>query len=155
MSDSWDDVVKSSGSGDYVETKEGKPAMVHILGGAPRKIAEHWNTKKEFRECAGPGCEFCGDLASWGKVRTAFSVPVYNFVTNKEGVLKKPYSVFKTIKETREAYNGDLSNVDFRISVEGSGLETKYSVIPVVPTKFKPNMILETPLNEKSADVPF
>ena len=145
MSNGWDDVKKGGGSGEFTEIKEGRPVTIHLLTDIVKIKELHWNAKKEFKECTKDGCLFCKDSGSWNAAKTTFSTSVYNFTTKRQEFLEKGYSIFKTIKETREAYNSDLSNVDFRISAEGSGIETKYSVIPVVPTKFKPEMILEEP----------
>lgn len=135
----WDDVKKGNGNqGEFTKVEEGKPVLVHLLGDDPKKHVEHWKANKSLK-CLGE--KDCPECKAGTKARLQYSIPVFNLTTNRQEILKKGRTIFMVFLETKDAYDGNLGNVDFKISVKGSNLSAEYTVIPVVPSKFKPEMV--------------
>ena len=150
MASGFEAIREEGGAGEFTKIKEGHPVVIHLLG-EPVKQVNHWSVAgKDSIACSGPGCQACADPSKWKKPTKTWMVKVFNLTSGKQETLQKGWSVIGSFTETWEAYNKDLSNVDFRISVQGSGEMTKYTVINVSPTKFKPEMVVdESPIDEE------
>lgn len=151
MASGFEAIREEGGAGEFTKIKEGHPVVVHLLGEPEKQPSRHWSAVgKDSIACTGPGCVGCSDPQKWKKAGKTWTVKVFNLTTNKQETLQKGWSVIGAFTETWEAYGKNLSNVDFRISAQGSGEGTKYTVINVSPSKFKPEMMIdESPIDEE------
>jgi hypothetical protein len=125
--------VKSGGSGEATPflRLEAGTNQIRVVG-RPYQVSIHWEnaldgTKRKI-VCLGAGCPLCKK----GKVpMQRFQVLAINRKTNKVEILEGGPKIFGEIKQYAvDPEYGDPTKYDFKIKKEGSGRETKYSVIP-------------------------
>ena len=112
-------------SGNYIKLKSGASA-VGVLAGDTLEGYQHWIDKKPF-ECVGAGCEHC---AAGVKRRFNFKV---NFLSKDNGkwapkILNMGSQVYKQLQGLSDEW--DLSKSWIKITRQGEGLDTEWSVVP-------------------------
>ncbi|MNC12199.1 hypothetical protein D3C81_742260 [compost metagenome] len=124
--------VRSGGSGEGTPFLKLEPGSNQIrIVGKPYQVDIHWekgldgSNKKVV--CPGAGCPVC----KAGHVPMArFQVLAINRKTNKVEILEGGPKIFGEFKQyAMDPDYGDPSKYDFKIKKEGSGRETKYTVM--------------------------
>lgn len=124
--------VKSGGTGEatpFLRLESGAN-QIRVVG-KPYQVSIHWEnaldgTKRKI-VCLGANCPLCKK----GKVpMQRFQVLAINRKTNKVEILEGGPKIFGEIKQYAvDPDYGDPTTYDFKIKKEGSGRETKYTVI--------------------------
>lgn len=125
--------IKEPGTGGNVDFLKLKDGMNQIrIVGKPALINIHWEKGIDGQNkkviCPGSGCPIC----KAGKAPQArYQVQVIDRNDGKIKVLEQGPTVFNHIKAyAMDPDYGDPSLYDIKIKKEGSGRETKYSVLP-------------------------
>jgi hypothetical protein len=127
----WGD-VKEPGTGgnvDFMKLQSGQNQLRIV--GRPSLIEIHWEkavdgtTKKVI--CPGAGCPVC----KGGHVPMArYQVQVIDRADGKIKVLEGGPTIFNSIKSyAMDADYGDPTKYDMKVKKEGSGRETKYTIV--------------------------
>lgn len=124
--------IKSTGSGEatpYVKLQTGENRMRVV--GLPYEVEVHWEDtvdgQKKRIVCLGVGCPIC----KAGHVpQKKFQVLVIDRTDNKLKILEGGNSIFRQIKDyAMDEDFGDPTKYDIKIKKEGSGRETKYTIM--------------------------
>jgi hypothetical protein len=121
--------------------ESGRDCSIHILDKEPEQFQSHYglDVKPPF-DCKGRTCDLCSRGIP---KKTRFAINVWDF--NDKGspvkVLEGGPMIFNQIYALFQAYNGNLDSVDFKVSRMGTKMETRYIVVPVVPSRFVPAML--------------
>lgn len=124
--------IKSAGTGEgtpYVKLQPGVNVMRIV--GLPYEVEVHWEESldgsKKRIVCLGVGCPIC----KAGHVpQKKFQVLVIDRTDGKLKILEGGNSIFRQIKDyAMDADYGDPSKYDIKIKKEGSGRETKYTIV--------------------------
>lgn len=109
--------------------------------------AEHWmnqedGTKKRFvctSFAAGEYCEQCatGDKASKRIVANAVLLSPDGKKIEKQGFIRQGYGNFWNTLKIIDEQLGGLTKSDYSITRQGSGLDTKYTIIPIPAEKIE------------------
>lgn len=126
---SWKDITEGGGSAGILSLQAGESALVHVIG-EPKSYWEHFfQSMQKSLICPHRGCPACNNDKTKARLRHSFVV----FDLNEKQV--KTWSVSNTvalsIKNIWESYGGNLDEVDLKVKRTGTGLSTKYSVVPV------------------------
>lgn len=124
--------VKSGGNGEGTPFLKLQPGVNQVrVVGLPYEVDIHWEDgadgSKKRIVCLGVGCPVCkaGHVPS-----KRYQVLVIDRTDSKVKILEAGNSIFKQIKDyAMDADYGDPAMYDFKIKKEGSGRETKYSVV--------------------------
>jgi hypothetical protein len=127
----WNE-MKTGGNGEGLQTMKLLPGpnQVRIVG-LPYETEVHWESANDGSKkrivCLGVGCPIC----KAGHVpQKRFQVLVMDRADKKLKILEGGTSIFKQIREiAMDADYGDPSNYDLKIKKEGTGRETKYTVL--------------------------
>lgn len=124
--------IKSGGNGDatpYVKLQPGENRMRIV--GLPYEVDIHWEEtvdgSKKRIVCLGSGCPICkaGHIP-----QKRFQILVIDRTDNKLKILEGGNSIFRQVKDyAMDPDYGDPTKYDIKIKKEGSGRETKYSVM--------------------------
>lgn len=131
----WDE-IPSSNDGNGLEYLVLKPGINQIrIAGQPSKLEIHWendlNGGKKKIICLGAKCPICKKGVGH-EPQIKFQVKVIDRAENKIKVLECGKQIIKSIKEyAMDSDYGDPTKYDIKIKKEGSGRDTKYSVMPV------------------------
>lgn len=124
--------IKSTGMGEgtpYVKLQPGENRMRIV--GLPYEVEVHWEDgvdgSKKRIVCLGAGCPIC----KAGHVpQKKFQVLVIDRTDGKLKILEGGNSIFRQIKDyAMDTDYGDPSKYDIKIKKEGSGRETKYTIV--------------------------
>lgn len=124
--------MKTTGSGEgasYIKLQPGENRMRIV--GLPYETEIHWEEtidgSKKRIVCLGVGCPIC----KVGHVpQKKYQVLVIDRTDNKLKILEGGNSIFKQIKDyAMDPDYGDPSKYDIKIKKEGSGRETRYTVV--------------------------
>ena len=135
---SWNDINEGGTSGNILSLQAGEKATVHIIG-EPKSYWEHFfpNMQRSLI-CPHRGCPACNNDETKARLRHSFIV--YDLGDKAIKTWTVSNTVALSVKNIWESYNGDLSSVDLEIKRTGTGLSTKYAVVPV-KTKYEDSMI--------------
>ena len=125
--------VKESGTGgnvDFIKLQNGVNPMRIV--GKPSLIDIHWEEgvdgSKKKVICPGPGCPIC---KAGNSPQSRYQIQVIDRVDGKVKVLEGGPTIFNAIKAyAMDPEYGDPTRYDIRIKKEGTGRETKYTVVP-------------------------
>lgn len=127
----WNE-IKSGGSGEGTPFMKLQPGMNQVrIVGLPFEVDIHWEKGTDGSNkrvvCLGVGCPVC----KAGHTPTKrFQVLVIDRADGKIKILEAGTSIFRQIKDyALDAEYGNPTMYDMRIKKEGSGRETKYSVV--------------------------
>ena len=142
----WND-VKEPGKGgnvDFLKLKDGINIMRIVS--SPAQISIHWEKGIDGQNkkviCPGSGCPICKAGKS---PQMRYQIQVIDRADGKIKVLEQGTTVFNAIKAYAiDPEYGDPSKYDIKIKKEGSGRDTKYSVVA------SPNKSSITPEEEKA-----
>lgn len=124
--------MKTTGSGEgtpYIKLQPGENRMRIV--GLPYETEIHWEETEDGSKkrivCLGVGCPIC----KAGHVpQKKYQVLVIDRTDNKLKILEGGNSIFKQIKDyAMDPDYGDPSKYDIKIKKEGSGRETRYTVV--------------------------
>lgn len=125
----WKDINENGGTGGILSLQAGESALVHIIG-EPKSFWEHFfQAMQRSLICPHRGCPACNNDKTKARLRHAFIVYDLNEKQVKTWAVSN--TVALAVKNVWESYGGDLSEVDLKIKRTGTGLSTKYSVVPV------------------------
>lgn len=116
---------------DFYKIKPGNNNRFRIAG-KPGVIDIHWEKSVDGMNkkilCPGNDCHIC----KMGKTpQTRYQVLVIDREDNKVKVLEGGPTIFNQIKNyAKEEDYGDPTKYDFKINKEGTGRETKYTLMP-------------------------
>ena len=135
---SWKDINEGGNSSNILSLQAGEKAVIHIVG-EPKSYWEHFfpNMQRSLI-CPHRGCPACNNDQTKARLRHSFIV--YDLGDNTIKTWTVSNTVALSVKNIWESYNGDLSDVDLEIKRTGTGLNTKYAVVPV-KTKFEASII--------------
>ena len=138
----WDDIRSDGESVGFLKLEAGKAGNRVRVVSKPSKIDVHWENTAEGKKkatCSGAKCLLCERGA---KAQPRYQILVldkthwdsknlYGSDGPKVKVLETGISVMKAIREfaLNEEY-GDPTKYDINIRKEGSGKETRYTVVP-------------------------
>ena len=129
----WGNITApGTGNGvDFVKFTNGQKQTLRIVG-KPSKIESHWEKDASGKSkrviCLGIECPIC----RVGQVPTSrYQVLVIDRTDKKVKVLEGGPQIFNAIKGyAMDSEYGNPMTYDIRITREGAGRETKYTVIP-------------------------
>lgn len=135
---SWSDINEGGTSSNILSLQAGEKATVHIIG-EPKSYWEHFfpNMQRSLI-CPHRGCPACNNDSTKARLRHSFVV--YDLGDKAIKTWTVSNTVALSVKNIWESYDGDLSTVDLEIKRTGTGLSTKYAVVPV-KTKYEDSMI--------------
>lgn len=135
---SWNDINEGGTSSNILSLQAGEKATVHIIG-EPKSYWEHFfpNMQRSLI-CPHRGCPACNNDETKARLRHSFVV--YDLGDKAIKTWTVSNTVALSVKNIWESYDGDLSSVDLEIKRTGTGLSTKYAVVPV-KTKYEDSMI--------------
>ena len=135
---SWKDINEGGTSGNILSLQAGEKATIHVIG-EPKSYWEHFfPSMQRSLICPHRGCPACNNDETKARLRHSFIV--YDLGDKSIKTWTVSNTVALSIKNIWESYNGDLSGVDLEIKRTGTGLSTKYAVVPV-KTKYDDSMI--------------
>ena len=143
----WDDISGGSNDNnslDYLKLQNGENRMRIVS--APSQLEIHWEealdgSKKKII-CLGPKCPIC---KKGGKLQTKYQMKVIDRADNTVKVLECGKQIVKAIKGYAvDPDYGDPTTYDIKIKKEGTGRDTRYTVV-AVPNK--------TPLTEEEKEM--
>lgn len=147
----------NSGNGHYLKLQQGDN-KIRILSN-PIVGYVYWSKEdKPIRLGNAPDFtpfDLRTTLTKWGKpesVKHFWALHVYDFVANRVAILEITQSVIQEgiIKLLQDDDWGDPRNYNIKISKTGQGTDTKYAVIPTLPSPMSPDVsaaIASTPVN--------
>lgn len=142
MESSWNDVTENSGGGaNFLKLEAGDSAVVHVLDGAkgPKVFHSVYFAAINRGATVDPKNNPLAGLDDGYEVRKRYAFEV---VDMSDGTIKAfacGSQVANAIKGIFTEYS-NLDEVDLKITRQGSGLKTKYQIIPV-KLKFTDDMI--------------
>jgi len=140
-------------SGNFLKIEPNKPAVIRLLDKAPYSLRKHWDqAKKTSIVCNGEGCTLC---AEGHEPRQTWAANVYSHDQSKVLVFEWGPSVMKilkTIDTDLEKQGIKIEDTDLSVSKSGTGLETKYAVVPRMKSMSIPEGL---ELHEIDGDLPF
>ncbi len=128
MPSSYGDIEIKSNS-LFLKIVEGSPQEIRLLDETPTEVMKHSDGKQTVI-CKGSGCEWC---AEGKKPRQRWITNVYNHTTGRVQLFEYGAQVakaFQAIAKSAQEEETDIMDIDLKIEVQGSRLETKYSVTP-------------------------
>lgn len=137
--------IKNSG-GIFFKVEAGKPSVIRLLQDNPFQYTMH-GFGKEAEECSGENCGFCkekepdGKLSDFAKQKQRFKVNVYSHDSNKVQIWECGPQVMGLLQKTEEALKIQglkILDVDLMVSKDGEGLDTEYSVQPMLKSREVP-----------------
>lgn len=144
----WKDINENGGTGGILSLQAGESALVHVIG-EPKSFWEHFfQAMQRSLICPHRGCPACNNDKTKARLRHAFIVYDLNEKQIKTWTVSN--TVALAVKNIWESYGGDLSEVDLKIKRTGTGLSTKYSVVPV-KTSYDEEMIAGMDLPDLNA----
>jgi hypothetical protein len=138
MSNYGDIDVKSSSK--FLKIESGVPHQVRLLGDAFEKNIHGFG--KDQVTCGGEGCIQCADGS---EPKQRFKANVYDHTLGRVMIFEFGASVGKQIREIAKTLaqdQTDITNVDLKISVSGTGMQKKYMVMPWMPPKALPTGLI-------------
>lgn len=148
----WDLAMKNENSREgksetnYVKFVEGSNQM-RILDKEPKAVWVHWlananNGKGLSVVCLGKDCPMCqkyrydkaNKIQTRDRLSRQFVINVYNRNTERVELLQKGKSIFETLA-TFHKQMGDITGYDMNIVKAGKGLDTKYTLLPVMQSQ--------------------
>ena len=151
----WDLAIQNEREGSktevaYVKFNDGNNQM-RILDKEPVAMWVHWlaeanNGKGLSVNCLGQNCPACEQLKyqkankmqTRNRVSRQFAINVYNRTTKQVELLQKGKTIFETLA-TYHKQMGDITGYDINIVKSGRGLDTKYTVVPVMQSEAIPS----------------
>lgn len=128
----WDKIeIKSNGK--FLKIENDKPQTIRLIGDGQERII-HGFGKDEIK-CLGNGCIQC---QGGSEAKQRFKTNVYSFTQGRVFIWDFGGGVAKSLKEVAKNLATDgktMDDVDLKISVSGSGLQKKYSIMPWPSTK--------------------
>jgi hypothetical protein len=129
---SWED-VKSTDKFDRLEIAVGTN-LVRILEPSPYYFHEHWieltaGPRKLY--CSGENCLICkeGILAA-----KRYYIPVWDYKSKSVKILEGGSQIFNGLKNYHmDPDYGNVTGYDIKIVREGTGIDTKYNIMPSPP----------------------
>lgn len=150
MSGFTDLEIKSNSK--YFKVKAGEPHDARVLSETPSTFMVHQGPQTTI-PCNGGICTYC---AKGAEVKQRFKANVYDHNSQKvllwefgTMVAKQLRSLAKTLAEEGKT----LLDVDVKVEVSGSGLDTKYMVTPRMTSKEIPKGLKLHPLSDEG--IPF
>lgn len=133
----WEDVKGGTSKFDKLDIAVGEN-RIRILEEKPYFHHEHWielPTGVRKLICSGEGCLICRKGVNASK---RYFLPVWDYKTKSVKILEGGIQIFNGLKNYhRDPEYGNLTMYDVKICREGTGLETKYSIVPS-PNKSAP-----------------
>ena len=131
---------------NYVKFVEGSNQM-RILDKEPKAVWVHWlananNGKGLSVVCLGKDCPMCqkyrydkaNKVQTRDRLSRQFVINVYNRNTERVELLQKGKSIFEPLA-TFHKQMGDITGYDINIVKAGKGLDTKYTLVPVIQSQ--------------------
>ena len=141
---------EGKGETSYVKFQDGNNQM-RILDAEPKAVWVHWlsqanNGKGLSVVCLGKNCPMCeklrydkaNNVQTRDRIQRQFVINVFNRTTNRVELLQKGKTIFETLATFHKSM-GDITGYDINIVKSGRGLDTKYTVIPVMQSSPLPN----------------
>jgi hypothetical protein len=138
---SWGDVTPGGGSADYLKLEPGDVVTVHVLNGemGPKVFHSIYFEAVNRGAVVDPDNNPLSGLADGFEVKKRYAFNLFDLADGKVKVYSCGSQVANAIKAVFEEY-GNLDDVDIKISRVGSGLKTKYTVMPI-KKKFTDDML--------------
>lgn len=120
---------RSGGDGkDYLRIQDGQE-VTGVFRGEPILVAKHWDKQNFKGICKGEGCELCAQGGT--KLKERFRI---NFITKEDGnyvakVCEQGKPFWHQLDKLAKKFD-PLDRCLVEISRTGSGLETKYTILP-------------------------
>lgn len=145
---SWKDITEGGGAAGILSLQAGESALIHVIG-EPKSYWEHFfQSMQKSLICPHRGCPACNNDKTKARLRHSFVV--YDLNENQVKTWSVSNTVALSIKNIWESYGGNLDEVDLKIKRTGTGLSTKYSVVPV-KTVYSEDMIAGVDLPDLDA----
>lgn len=132
----WDKIeIKSNGK--FLKIDNDKPQTIRLIGDGQERII-HGFGKDEIK-CLGNGCVQCSEGS---EAKQRFKTNVYSFTQGRVFIWDFGGGIAKQLKEVARNLSTDgktMDDVDLKISVSGSGLQKKYSIMPWPSSKPLPS----------------
>lgn len=146
----------------FLKIEAGEPHDVRLLNPEPIQFMQHrFAPPKQPAKCGGAVCPYCQDNHEPSQ---RFATNAYDFHAKKVVVWEYGAQVARQLRDIYKALMEEdrkITEVDLRVSTEGSGINKKWSITPRSGTKTVPGgltlhdlgdgKILETP----DEDTPF
>lgn len=119
--------------------------MIRILDNEPYSFWSHWLQKQQTSvTCMGKDCPICNIIASAraNKVDSPYNnshrhaMRIWNYSTNKMEVMIQGKGFMSDMLALHREI-GDLRTYDIKIVRNGTGTDTKYTVLPTAPSEFQ------------------
>ncbi len=138
---SWDDVTEGGGGANFLKVEAGESIVVHVLDGAKGPKVFHSVFFKDLNRGAtvDPKSNPLGGLEGGYDIKKRYAFTVVDMSDGQVKAFACGSQVANAIKGIFTEY-GNLDEMDVKISRQGSGLKTKYTVLPV-KLKFTDEMI--------------
>lgn len=155
---SFADVKIRQSSGMFLKMDAGHPAVVRLLQDNPFQYVQH-GFGKDGAECGGERCSFCsekdadGKATDYSKQKQRFKLNVYSHDSSKVLIWECGPQVMGLLQKSEESLKIqglNILDIDLMVSKEGEGLDTEYSIQPMLKSREVPKGLMLHPL-----DLPF
>lgn len=136
----------------FLKVSQGLPQEIRLLDDTPVEQLKHSDGKKTVI-CPGGQCIWC---AEGKKPRQRWITNVYSHTTGRVHLFEYGAQVakaFQAIAKSLAEESADIMDVDLKVEVQGSGLETKYTVTPRRTLKQLPEGLKKIAI--RTDEVPF
>ena len=134
----WNDLeIKSTSK--FLKIEDGKPQTIRLIGEGSERVIHGFG--KEETVCSGNGCLICSSGSENSAPKQRFKANVYNWTTNKVHLWDFGPGIAKQLKEIAKSLASeqkDMESIDLKISVSGTGMQKKYTIMPWPSTKELP-----------------
>lgn len=138
----WRDIGTGGGGGgaNWLKVKAGEKAMIHVISSEPHSFNSHFFQQlQKGATCPGEGCPACALKDKDHRPRWQHALVVYSYADKSCKIWVMSNTTAEQVKNIYDTYKS-LSKVDLAVSRTGSGLDTKYGVVPF-GTKWKDAML--------------
>lgn len=145
---SWDDVKQSAGGtgAGYLTLKAGEAAKIHVLDDEPHSFSSVYFNAIKKSAVVDPEDNSVKGVKGFD-VRARHAINVFDYTDSKVKVLAGSNAMFDQLKGIHSEWDG-LAGVDLKITRVGSGLETKYQIVPTPKCSWDETLMAGQELND-------
>jgi len=147
----WRDIGIGGGQSGYLKIAAGEKKMIHVLlkpGEEPHTFSQHYfKDLNRGAVCPGAGCPACESKLKELRPRYQHAIAIYSYTEKETKLWIMSNEVAQQVKTIYEGYK-TFDGHDLSVTRIGTGLETKYVVVPF-NTRFQSSMVSEVPNPEE------
>lgn len=123
--------LEINSTGKYLRIESNSPQTLRLIGEPTSRVAHGFG--KEEGRCTGNGCERCAEGKKGDEPKQRFKANAYSFNNGKVFIWEFGSGIAKQLREIAKGIEADgktMEDIDIKVSVSGTGMAKKYSVLP-------------------------